>query len=219
LNDDQEVVFEVKEDDDAPRDAPSAKKVHFAGIDSKSASSSRSSQDFEVIPPASSSLLGTNAASQENREEISNFENPEEYDGVGVSMEDPRQVEGVRNNSMEDKAGIILGIHNIFIVIPQFLISGISSIIFAIMDPEKSGLHSPGHAVHPGGPPSIPTDTNSTAERGLPRASIMVPRFGGEDATKSVDSLAVIFLLGGFSAAVACILAVRLARELKRARR
>lgn len=33
-----------------------------------------------------------------------------------------------------------------FIVIPQFLVTGLSSIIFAIFDPEKSVLH--GH--HPG---------------------------------------------------------------------
>ncbi|KAJ7764684.1 hypothetical protein B0H16DRAFT_426757 [Mycena metata] len=32
------------------------------------------------------------------------------------------------------KAGVILGIHNIFIVIPQFLVSGLAAVIFAIFD-------------------------------------------------------------------------------------
>jgi solute carrier family 45, member 1/2/4 len=34
------------------------------------------------------------------------------------------------------------GIHNIFAVIPQFLITGIAAIIFAIFEPNKSILHS-----------------------------------------------------------------------------
>lgn len=29
------------------------------------------------------------------------------------------------------------GIHNVFIVIPQFLVTGLSSIVFAIFDPQK----------------------------------------------------------------------------------
>lgn len=42
----------------------------------------------------------------------------------------------------------IQGIHNVFIVIPQFLVTALSSIIFAIFDPEKSALHG----LHPGNP-------------------------------------------------------------------
>jgi solute carrier family 45 protein 1/2/4 len=40
------------------------------------------------------------------------------------------------------------GIHNIFAVIPQFLITGIAAIIFAIFEPNKSILHS-GNALPP----------------------------------------------------------------------
>lgn len=36
---------------------------------------------------------------------------------------------------------IYQGIHNIFVVAPQFLVTGFSSIIFAIFDPDKSALH------------------------------------------------------------------------------
>ncbi|BEJ17284.1 hypothetical protein CspHIS471_0606850 [Cutaneotrichosporon sp. HIS471] len=36
--------------------------------------------------------------------------------------------------STADKAGLILGIHNVFIVLPQFLITAISAVIFRMMD-------------------------------------------------------------------------------------
>jgi solute carrier family 45 protein 1/2/4 len=36
--------------------------------------------------------------------------------------------------STADKAGLILGIHNVFIVLPQFAITFVSSIVFAVMD-------------------------------------------------------------------------------------
>ncbi|KAK7059712.1 MFS general substrate transporter [Favolaschia claudopus] len=41
------------------------------------------------------------------------------------------------------KAGVILGIHNIFIVIPQFLVTGLSAAIFAVFDGKAA---APGHA-------------------------------------------------------------------------
>ena len=36
---------------------------------------------------------------------------------------------------------VLQGIHNMFIVIPQFLVTGLASIIFAIVDPGQSVLH------------------------------------------------------------------------------
>ena len=33
------------------------------------------------------------------------------------------------------------GLHNICVVIPQFLVTGMSSIIFAVLDPDKSAIH------------------------------------------------------------------------------
>ncbi|KAJ7841888.1 hypothetical protein B0H14DRAFT_2781893, partial [Mycena olivaceomarginata] len=49
---------------------------------------------------------------------------------------------------LSSKAGVILGIHNIFIVIPQFLVTGLSAAIFAIFDGEAP---PPGHAPAPEG--------------------------------------------------------------------
>ncbi|KAF8585650.1 MFS general substrate transporter [Ramaria rubella] len=139
-----------------------------------------------------------------------------EDDGVGVSMENSHHTRSNKNRSIEDKAGIILGIHNVFIVIPQFIITGLSSILFAIMDPDKSVLPSHGTTARPGGLPG-PSIGNTTEGHLLARASVSIlPRAEGEATTRSADSVAVIFQIGGVSAAIACVLALRLAKELKR---
>ena len=36
-----------------------------------------------------------------------------------------------------DKAGVILGIHNVFLVLPQFVVTTLSSVIFYLMEPTK----------------------------------------------------------------------------------
>ncbi|KAE9392071.1 hypothetical protein BT96DRAFT_288398 [Gymnopus androsaceus JB14] len=70
-----------------------------------------------------------------DEEEGGSDDGSDEHDGGGLSA----------------KAGIILGIHNIFLVIPQFLVTGLSSIIFALVDPAKSAL-SAKHPASPHGP-------------------------------------------------------------------
>lgn len=128
----------------------------------------------------------------------------------------------------------IQGIHNIFIVIPQFLVTGISSIIFAIFDPDNSALHS--H--HLGN--TLPSDGTTTP----PSQDAARQLFTRSDDTRS-NSMAIIFRyvsffssfpscalyrrpnhrvihspvsfrLGGIAAAIAFILSYRLAKELKR---
>ena len=47
------------------------------------------------------------------------------------------------------------GIHNIFIVIPQFLVTGFSAILFALLDPQKPSL--PAHRA-PVAPAPHPTN-------------------------------------------------------------
>lgn len=54
------------------------------------------------------------------------------------------------------------GIHNIAIVVPQFLVSAITAIIFALFDPGKSVLH--GH--HPGSALPAGASANSTIAAG-----------------------------------------------------
>ncbi|KAG1855651.1 major facilitator superfamily domain-containing protein [Suillus subalutaceus] len=111
-------------------------------------------------------------------------------------------------NGLSSRAGAILGIHNMFIVVPQFLVTGLSSIIFAIFDPQKSVLH--GH--HPGN--AIPVN-GTIATSGDVMRQILDP---DEDSSVKTgpNSIAIIFRLGGVAAAVAFVLCWRLARELKR---
>lgn len=96
------------------------------------------------------------------------------------------------------KAGIILGIHNLVVVLPQFLVTGLSAILFALLEPHRSVLQGNHNA-------TIPPGTNIT----LP----LVTR--EEESDASSDSIGLIFRIGGVSAAVASLLAWRLARELR----
>jgi len=102
-----------------------------------------------------------------------------------------------RKNSIADKAGIILGIHNIFVVMPQFLVTGLSAILFAVLEPGR-----------PSDPTSITPATNGT--------STFIPADDELVAVKSIDSIGVVLRIGGISALVACYLSFRLARELER---
>jgi solute carrier family 45 protein 1/2/4 len=106
-------------------------------------------------------------------------------------------------DGLSAQAGAIIGIHNLFIVIPQFLVTGLSSILFALLDPDKSVLHGR----HPGSTPPQPGDGTL--------ASTLAAREDGAQA-RGTDSIAIIFRVGGIAAAIACVLCYRLAKELKR---
>ncbi|KAL1729009.1 major facilitator superfamily domain-containing protein [Schizophyllum commune] len=114
------------------------------------------------------------------------------------------------------KAGIILGIHNLFIVIPQFIVTGVSSIIFAIFDPDQSVLH--------GGHGGIPMHNSTTTDDGAgvdASASgdlafrALAYRAEEEDDDGGSNSVVYIFRLAGFSAVIAAVLCWRLARDLR----
>lgn len=82
------------------------------------------------------------------------------------------------------------GIHNIFIVIPQFLITGLSSLIFALLDPSKSVLHA--HLP----PPSSNTTDNATdvATRFVWRQDAELGDVDGEEVTaQGPNAVAIIF--------------------------
>ncbi|TCD69764.1 hypothetical protein EIP91_006300 [Steccherinum ochraceum] len=94
-----------------------------------------------------------------------------------------------RGSGLAAKAGIILGIHNIFIVLPQFVISGLSSIIFALFDSSKAdpgaGLPTPG--------------TNSSLPIGNSTISAIQAREGIGASGAGPTSYAIVFRwLGGY---------------------
>ncbi|PBL03151.1 MFS general substrate transporter [Armillaria gallica] len=95
--------------------------------------------------------------------------------------------EGVTTEDLSAKAGIILGIHNIFVVIPQFLVTGVSSIIFAVFDKD--------------------TRDSSSANNGVGAASAL-------NAAGS-NSVVYVFRIGGIAALIAFVLSWRLAKELR----
>ncbi|GAA5822156.1 hypothetical protein JCM11251_004876 [Rhodosporidiobolus azoricus] len=77
-------------------------------------------------------------------------EETEEWDGLdegdeGRLRREGRDLagEGGEGGGGGDQTGVILGCHNIFLVLPQFLVSAISSLIFALLAPHHSVI---GHA-------------------------------------------------------------------------
>ncbi|KAH9169534.1 MFS general substrate transporter [Lactarius sanguifluus] len=108
------------------------------------------------------------------------------------------------------KAGVILGIQNIFIVIPQFLVTGMTSLIFAMLEPHKSVLHGD----HPGKtPPSLNTTATTTDNDTLVLSRQEV---GANGPPTGPNSVAIIFRIGGIWAIIAFVLSWRLAKELRR---
>ncbi|KAJ3917899.1 hypothetical protein F5877DRAFT_43680 [Lentinula edodes] len=155
-------------------------------------------EDDEDVLDEGALLVGRPRDEEEGEED----EDMDEHSGGGLSA----------------KAGIILGIHNIFVVIPQFLVTGLSSIIFALVDPTKSVLHGS----HPGGTLG-PALNQTTLGGAIPR---YIVRDDTEDelemiqelqASATSNSIVYIFryVVGGVSALIAFILCWRLARELR----
>ncbi|KAH9930693.1 MFS general substrate transporter [Fomitopsis serialis] len=111
---------------------------------------------------------------------------------------------GKEGGGLAAKAGIILGIHNVFIVMPQFVMTGIASIIFAIFDgaiPKSPDGTSPG---------------NSTATPGELAKDAGLQLRESLSTSAAPNSYAIVFRLGGVASIVAFVLTVRLARELRR---
>ncbi|KAF8963511.1 major facilitator superfamily domain-containing protein [Flammula alnicola] len=127
--------------------------------------------------------------------------------------------------TLSGKAGIILGIHNIFIVIPQFLVTGFSAILFALFDPKKPALPAHRAPVAPG-PGAIVNGTvllaNNVTSVVVSRASkvvrdaLLMSRAEAEaDVDTHSNSVVYIFRVGGIAASFAFVLCWRLSRELR----
>ncbi|KAF8062461.1 major facilitator superfamily domain-containing protein [Lyophyllum atratum] len=147
-------------------------------------------------------------------EDVDDFGGRVEEEGEGRG--EGRGGGGGGGGGLSAKAGIILGIHNVFIVVPQFLVTGLSAVIFAIFDP---AVQPQPHILPPAAPPPpLPTGSPSTSE--LVRAVVrgLVRGEGeGEGAGRGGESNSVVYIfrLGGVSALIAGVLCWRLARELR----
>lgn len=94
-----------------------------------------------------------------------------------------------------DKAGVILGIHNVFLVLPQFVVTFLSSVIFYLMEP---GREMPGH--HPNAPivvgNSTLTGTGTETDLDLERLGMRLRGSGvrqEEGTGGSPDAVGLIF--------------------------
>lgn len=103
---------------------------------------------------------------------------------------------------LQTKCVTLQGIHNIFIVLPQFLVTFLSSIIFYLLEPTRPTL--PGHAN-----PNVPTVGNIT----LTDAAAVLPRELSTHVTSSTDSVGLIFRIGGISAGIAGYLCWKMSRD------
>lgn len=103
----------------------------------------------------------------------------------GASPNPPAGGDGSGGGGTADKAGVILGIFNVFIVMPQFVITALSSVIFHIMEPPTDVSPKHPHAI-PIGNATVPAD----AMEGLAR---LVVREGAPVEGGSPDAVGLIF--------------------------
>ncbi|KAK9680574.1 hypothetical protein K7432_015891 [Basidiobolus ranarum] len=92
-----------------------------------------------------------------------------------------RHVEEIPNElNAEHSAGLILGIHNMYIVFPQFVITFISSIVFYLFEPHQ---------------PQIPVDSSPIV---------------GEEAGHNPDAIGWVLRIGGVSAIAAAVFSLKI---------
>ena len=101
----------------------------------------------------------------------------------------PRAATG-KGKDTADKAGVILGIHNVFIVLPQFVVTFLSSVIFYLMEPAKKTALGEHPLSGPGPGPGAEAMINGT----LGVAERLIRREGSLDGgNSSPDAVGLIF--------------------------
>ncbi|KAH8833765.1 hypothetical protein DL96DRAFT_1703409 [Flagelloscypha sp. PMI_526] len=112
--------------------------------------------------------------------------------GLDVNGLDDGFVHQPKGPGLSAKAGIILGIHNMFIVIPQFMVTAMSTVIFAI------------------------TDSGSTTDPVVAAVSSPEVVSREEPIIGAGSNVAYVFRIGGFSTAIAFFISWRLSKVLRR---
>ncbi|KAG6906712.1 hypothetical protein DXG01_012453 [Tephrocybe rancida] len=126
-----------------PLDDPEAAgetAVFLPNSDGQHNTTSDDESDLEDGPPAPKPIMLGNHHARVSRLQLED----EDAEWEDVEAESSTGGSGGNNTSgsgLSAKAGIILGIHNVFIVIPQFLVTGLSAVIFAIFDPVQPQAH------------------------------------------------------------------------------
>ncbi|KAI0037009.1 hypothetical protein K488DRAFT_75578 [Vararia minispora EC-137] len=167
--------------------------------------------DDESVPAAAQGLTGL-LSNSDARQSWVNVGDAGDIASRTTDADDPD--DAAPRSELSAKAGIILGIHNMFVVIPQFLVTGLASIIFAILEPTRS-------VVHHGGPVHAPATTTidggaSADDAGDVVVALLRRDDGVAVAPRGPNAVAIIFRLGGLAAVVAFIVCWRLAEFLRR---
>jgi solute carrier family 45 protein 1/2/4 len=102
------------------------------------------------------------------------------------------------NTNTADKAGVILGIHNVFVVLPQFVVTLMASIIFHVMEPGTGGDALP--VKHPN---AIPVGNGTVSDIDLDEIVRLVVREGGIEGGSS-DAVGLIFRYVPFYDLLSC---------------
>ncbi|KAG2007431.1 sucrose transporter [Coprinopsis cinerea AmutBmut pab1-1] len=199
------------EDDDDVRKAEENRRMllgnpsaHVSTLDVDRSGSRSTDNEYEIVN-GSDAYDSPRTSTRHDRED----------DGLDTSDANP-------SGGLSAKAGIILGIHNVFIVIPQFLVTGLSSIIFALFD-EKPAV--PPHSGAAPAPVLNGTDVLNAVKnvssaladtvRGRDNLYHLLPRAEDAVPTAKANSVVYVFRLGGVAATFAFVLCWRLAREMR----
>ncbi|CDZ96832.1 Sucrose transporter and related proteins [Phaffia rhodozyma] len=153
-----------------------------------------------------------------------NMEVNVEVDGDTEEGQENRRPQG---GSTAEKAGVILGIHNVAIVIPQFIITFLSSIIFYLLDPDRQVVHLPvppaisKNSTIPAGNftnlfPDVKLNSTVTDLRSLNGEIDWLARQDLPNPSSPPDAVGFIFRFGGASACIAFYLCWRMLRGLQR---
>jgi solute carrier family 45 protein 1/2/4 len=112
---------------------------------------------------------------------------------------------------------LVQAINNLFCVIPQFIVTALAAAIFALVEPGAPALdvYKPG-VVPPASNFSVTANPgNSSQEEAVQLGRLAAQMFKREvQEVQGGSSIGLIFRVGGVAAAVAGVLAWKLAREL-----
>lgn len=139
------------------------------------------------MPAASASTVILRHSGDESSDDEGDIQNLSFGLDPASASASPRRHQQVEGNGggggdTADKAGVILGIFNVFVVMPQFVVTAMSSVIFHIMEPPTGTTDLP--PKHPNALP-IPAGNGTLAD--------VVAREGAVVEAGSPDAVGLIF--------------------------
>ncbi|WWC90419.1 uncharacterized protein L201_005354 [Kwoniella dendrophila CBS 6074] len=219
--DNNQFVIHDEDDDDAekPLDVQDKEKADKRLSGGLSPLIMQGEQPAEVEPGLGSTVVlrhsdeYSRSNNSDEEEEVDRRRSTQSYHRAATptTPTSPRNATQGKGQNTADKAGVILGIHNVFLVLPQFVVTFLSAIIFYLMEPEK-GL--PAH--HPQTIIPIPVNgtdiaTETVGDEILKR--YISSRAEGMVEGGSPDAVGLIFRIGGISAAIGGYICWRLSRN------